>query len=122
MLRDAFDFESMNEKLAPSHQFLGRVLISFATAAVVIGASLAVGMWGYCGLEGMSVIDGFLNASMILSGMGPVTPLTTNTGKLFAGCFAIYSGLALVATMGIILAPVVHRFLHRFHIDDSDDT
>ena len=120
MLQNAFDFESMNDKLAPSRQFLGRILISFATAAVVIGVSLLAGMWGYCGLEGMSVIDGFLNASMILSGMGPVTPLTTKAGKIFAGCFAIYSGLALVATTGIILAPIVHRFLHRFHIDDDD--
>ena len=87
-----------------------------------MGASLFAGMFGYRYFEGMEWVDAFVNASMILSGMGPVTPLTTNTGKLFAGCFAIYSGLALVATMGIILAPVVHRFLHRFHIDDSDDT
>ena len=114
------DFETKNEDLAPAGRFMTRLLASLLAAAGVVGASLLVGMAGYCGLEGMSAIDGFLNAAMILSGMGPVGTLTTTAGKLFAGCFALYSGLALVATTGIVLAPVVHRFLHRFHVDDAD--
>ena len=114
------DFETKNEDLAPAERFIGRLLASLLAAAGIVGVSLLIGMWGYCGLEGMSLIDGFLNAAMILSGMGPVGTLTTTAGKLFAGCFALYSGLALVATTGIVLAPVVHRFLHRFHVDDAD--
>ena len=117
---DLIGFETKNEDLAPVDRFVSRILASLLAAAGIVGASLGLGIWGYCGLEGMSGIDGFLNAAMILSGMGPVTPLTTTAGKLFAGCFALYSGLALVATTGIVLAPVVHRFLHRFHVDDAD--
>ncbi len=117
---DLIGFETKNQDLAPPHRFASRLLASLAAAAGIVGVSLLAGMGGYCSLEGMSLIDGFLNAAMILSGMGPVTPLTTTSGKLFAGCFALYSGLALVATTGIVLAPVVHRFLHRFHVDETD--
>ena len=116
---ELLDFETKNEDLATTDRFIGRLLASLLAAGGIVALSLIVGMAGYCGLEGMSAIDGFLNAAMILSGMGPVTPLTTTAGKLFAGCFALYSGLALVATTGIVLAPVVHRFLHRFHVDDA---
>lgn len=117
---DLISFERKNEELAAARRFAGRLLASLAAASGIVGVSLLAGMWGYCSLEGMSLIDGFLNAAMILSGMGPVTPMTTTSGKLFAGCFALYSGLALVATTGIVLAPVVHRFLHRFHVDEAD--
>lgn len=117
---DMIGFETKNEGLAAPEKFAGRLAAALAAASGIVGVSLLGGMWGYCSLEGMSLIDGFLNAAMILSGMGPVTPLTTTVGKLFAGCFALYSGLALVATTGIVLAPVVHRFLHRFHVDEAD--
>ncbi len=117
---DILDYESKNQKLAPTSKFVGRLFSTALVAGAVVGLSLIVGMSGYCGLEGMSLVDGFLNAAMILSGMGPVTPLTSTAGKIFAGCFAIYSGLALVATTGIMLAPVVHRILHQFHIDETD--
>jgi hypothetical protein len=72
---------------------------------------------GYHGLEKLPWIDAFLNAAMILSGMGPVATLQTNAGKLFAGCYALFSGLALISIIGIIMAPVVLRFLHKFHLD-----
>jgi hypothetical protein len=74
-------------------------------------------MAGYRYLEGMAWIDAFANASMILSGMGPLGPLQTWGGKLFAGLYALYSGLALILATGIVLAPVVHRLLHRFHFE-----
>ena len=75
------------------------------------------GVGGYRLLEGMSWIDAFANAAMILSGMGPLTPLQTWGGKLFAGFYALYSGLMLIVATGVILAPVVHRMLHRFHLE-----
>jgi len=74
-------------------------------------------MLGYHWLEHMRWIDAFANAAMILSGMGPIDPLKTDGGKLFAGLYAIYSGLAVILIAGVVFAPVVHRFLHRFHLD-----
>jgi len=79
-------------------------------------------MAGYRYFEGMACIDAFVNAAMILSGMGPVGQLETWGGKLFAGLYAIYSGLALILAAGIIVAPVVHRLLHRFHLESSKDS
>jgi hypothetical protein len=81
--------------------------------------SLGLGMTGYHVFEKLPWIDAFLNASMILSGMGPVAPIQTDAGKIFAGCYALFSGLTLVAILGIIFAPVVHRFLHKFHLEDE---
>jgi hypothetical protein len=68
-------------------------------------------------LEGLSWLDAFLNAAMILGGMGPVDPVRTSAGKLFAGCYALYSGLVVLVTAGLILAPIAHRILHRFHVE-----
>ena len=79
--------------------------------------SLGIGMAGYHAFEGLSWLDAFLNAAMILSGMGPVAPIQTTAGKLFAGCYALFSGLALITTLAVIVAPVFHRFLHRFHME-----
>jgi hypothetical protein len=92
---------------------------SFGAASLLIGLSLIAGMLGYRYFEGMSWIDSFANASMILSGMGPLTPLETSGGKLFAGFYALYSGLALIMATGILFAPLVHRFLHRFHLEEK---
>jgi hypothetical protein len=87
--------------------------------AFIVGA-LGVGMIGYHFFEQMSWVDAFVNAAMILSGMGPVSTLQTEGGKIFAGCYALFSGIALITIMGIIFAPVVHRFLHKFHLQDED--
>ncbi len=76
-------------------------------------------MAGYHYLEDMRWNDAFVNASMILSGMGPVTELRTETGKFFAGCYALYSGLAVILVTGLILAPVIHFVLHRFHLESK---
>jgi hypothetical protein len=81
---------------------------------------LAIGMAGYALTEGMSLIDAFVNAAMILSGMGPVSELKSAGGKLFAGLYALFSGLFIVVATGFLLAPVLHRVLHALHVDDGD--
>ena len=85
--------------------------------ASIIGVSLAIGMTGYHLLERMSWLDSFANASMILSGMGPLEPLRTNGGKFFAGSYALFSGLALITSTAVLFAPIFHRFLHKFHLE-----
>ena len=88
---------------------------------IIIGCGLAIGIAGYAGLEGMSLTDSFMNAAMILSGMGPATELKTTSGKLFAGTYAIFSGLVIVIATGFVLAPIFHRVLHKFHVETSKD-
>ena len=114
-------YERAGERLAPASVFFWRLFFNLLLALILIVASLAVGMWGYHTYEGDSWIDAFADASMILSGMGPLGPLTTPEGKLFAGGYALYSGLFLVATASLILAPILHRFLHRLHAADEDE-
>ena len=82
---------------------------------------LAIGIAGYGGFEGMSLTDSFLNAAMILSGMGPATELKTEAGKVFAGFYAIFSGLIIVIATGFVLAPIFHRVLHSFHVEQRGD-
>lgn len=107
-------------KALPSRRdFAGRVLRAVLFGSALIVFSLAVGMLGYRVFEGMDWIDAFANAAMILSGMGPLQPLATPGGKVFAGLYAVYSGLALLSIAGIVFAPVVHRFLHRFHLEND---
>ena len=114
--RRLLGFESKHQPLLPRRQFVRRLARNFAAAGLLIGVSLVGGMMGYHAFEGMVWIDAFANASMILSGMGPLSPLQTWAGKLFAGLYALYSGLVLIAATGIIFAPIVHRLLHRFHV------
>ena len=109
-------FESKHQPLLSRRLFLKRLARNLAAAAILIGISLLAGMVGYRYLEGMSWIDAFVNAAMILSGMGPVGQLQTWGGKLFAGLYALYSGLALILASGIIFAPIVHRLVHDFHL------
>ncbi|MCK0196780.1 hypothetical protein MWN34_07615 [Ancylobacter sp. 6x-1] len=82
---------------------------------------LVIGMAGYSYYEGMGFSDSYLNAAMILSGMGPVGELKTTGGKLFAGSYAIFSGLVIVIATGVVLAPIVHHVLHAFHVETEDD-
>ena len=110
-------YESRHEPLLSRAAFLGRVLASCAAAAALVGVSLFGGMWGYRHYEGMSWVDAFVNAAMILSGMGPVNTLHTSGGKIFAGCYALYSGLMVIIATALILAPVVHRLMHQFHLE-----
>jgi hypothetical protein len=115
--RHLFRYESRHQPVLPRREFARRLARNFAVASLLIGVSLAGGMAGYHFIEGMAWIDAFANAAMILSGMGPLSPLQTWGGKLFAGLYALYSGLVLVAATGIILAPILHRLLHRFHAE-----
>src|SRR5438876_1136394 len=110
-------FESRHVPLAPRRVFLRRLARYFLTAQALVVVSLAVGMAGYAGFEGMGWADAFANAAMILSGMGPLEPLKTTGGKVFAGCYALYSGLVIITVTAITLSPVVHRFLHKFHLE-----
>ena len=80
-------------------------------------AGLAIGIAGYAGFEGMSLVDAYVNAAMILSGMGPIGELKTTAGKIFAGSYAIFSGLVIVIATAFVLAPIFHRVLHRFHVE-----
>ena len=112
-------YERARDKLAPAHVFIGRVLTNLVLVAVLVAVSLAVGMWGYHTFEGEPWIDAFADAAMILSGMGPLGPLSNDAAKLFAGAYALYSGLFLVAAAGLILSPVLHRILHRMHADED---
>lgn len=116
--------EKSRRPLPPRSEFFARVAKNSLAALGLILVSLAIGMAGYHHFEKMPWIDAFVNAAMILSGMGPVTELHTSGGKLFAGCYALYSGLALITIAAVLLAPLVHRFLHRFHIEigASDDS
>ena len=112
-------FERRHEQLLPFGKFLWRFARWCALAGAVVLGSLTVGICGYHYLDGLPWIDSLLNAAMILGGMGPVDTLKTNAGKVFASLYALYSGLALIAIMGIMLTPVIHRFLHKFHVADK---
>jgi hypothetical protein len=117
--RIIFRYESKHQPILSRGAFAKRLAGSFGAATLLIGLSLLGGMLGYRCFEGMEWIDAFANASMILSGMGPLTPLETANGKLFAGLYALYSGLALILATGILFAPVVHRLLHQFHLEEK---
>jgi hypothetical protein len=110
-------FEHRSDPLLPRRLFIRRVSRHGLVAALIVLGSLSVGMLGYQALEQMAWIDALLNASMILSGMGQVSPLKTWEGKLFASLFALYSALVVLVVAGVMLAPLAHRLLHHFHQD-----
>lgn len=110
-------FEHRTKPLLPTKTFALRVLRSLALALGIIGVSLALGVVGYHFCEGLSWLDSLLNASMILTGMGPVSELHTVAGKLFASFYALFSGVVFITSVAILLAPLVNRFLHKFHLE-----
>lgn len=110
-------YERMSQPLLPRRRFLRRLAGSVGLGLALIAISLAVGMAGYHWLDGLVWIDAYENAAMILSGMGPVGAPESWGGKLFAGTYALYSGIAVLATTAVMFAPVVHRFLHYLHAD-----
>jgi len=112
-------YELRHAPLATRAQFARRVAGHLGFALLVVGGSLALGMWGYSHYEKLSWLDAFLNAAMILAGMGPVESPQTFGGKLFAGMYALYSGMVVLVSASILLAPIVHRFLHRFHLEEE---
>ena len=113
-------FERKHEKLAPVSVFVRRIAISLITAGVLVLFALFIGIAGYHWIAGLEWVDALLDASMILGGMGPVNQLTSNSAKVFAAGYALFSGLIFIAAMGIVFSPIVHRMLHKFHIDDMD--
>ena len=118
-------FSNHRVPLASRAVFLGRLFRSLAMSIALIAMSLTVGVAGYYWISKLSLVDAFLNASMILGGMGPVAPMdgdkATAASKIFAACYALFSGLVLVGATGLVLGPVLHRIMHRLHLDDLDD-
>ncbi len=119
-MKSLFHYEKRTQPVASTAHFRSRLLRNLGAGVLIIAAALAVGMAGYAWFEGMSAIDAFANSAMILSGMGPLAPLKTFDGKLFAGTYAIVCGLLIFGVAGLVLAPVFHRVLHRFHVEDGD--
>jgi hypothetical protein len=99
----------------PRARFLKRIAVHFAVAQALVLVSLGIGMAGYSYFEDLPWRDAFVNSAMLLGGMGPIDPLMTDGGKVFAGCFALYCGLVFLIVAGVLVVPVAHRLLHRFH-------
>jgi hypothetical protein len=114
-------FEHRQQKPISTREFVLRMLRSAAIAVLVTAIALMIGIAGYHWIGGLGWTDAFLNASMILGGMGPVDPMVGNPAKIFAGCYALFSGLVFIALAGFFIAPIAHRVLHHFHhIDDRE--
>ena len=97
-----------------------RLRLHLLVVAVVMLASLGIGMWGYWFFAGLSPLDSFLNAAMLLGGMGPVAPLTSGSAKLFAGVYALYSGIVFLISVGYLGTPLLHHFLLKFRVEDLE--
>ena len=113
-------FEHRRQSLLPRRVFYLRVARAATLGVTIIVLSLGIGMVGYHYLERLPWLDAFVNAAMILSGMGPLGSLQTRAGKFFAGSYALFSGLAFITSIGVVFAPVFHRFLHRFHLEEKE--
>ena len=112
-------YEHHKQPLASRKVFARRLMRNGLIGLTLLAISLFIGILGYHFLEDLSWLDSFLNASMILGGMGPVNPVKTNAGKIFASFYALYSGVVLLASVGVLAAPIFHRFLHRFKLADE---
>jgi hypothetical protein len=112
-------YEHRKHRLLSLAEFFKRVGRHSLVALAFLIFGLGIGVLGYHGIAHLNWVDSFLNASMILGGMGPVDPLPTDAAKIFAGCYALFSGLAFVGIVSVLLAPFVHRLLHRIHAEDQ---
>ena len=112
-------YEHYKQPLAKRSVFAKRLALNGVIGLALLIFSLGLGMFGYHFFEGLSWLDSLLNASMILGGMGPVNPLQTSGGKIFASFYALYSGMVLLAAVGILAVPIFHRFMHRFHLAED---
>jgi len=113
-------FEHRHDKLAPLPIFVKRLAVWLSMALMLITVSLCIGIAGYHWIAGFEWVDSLLEASMILGGMGPIKELNTSGAKVFASVYALFSGLVFIGVMGIVLAPIVHRIMHSFHVDEKD--
>jgi len=102
----------------PNAIFVKKLSKNILMGTIVMIISLALGMYGYYYFEGMSIADAYVNAAMILSGMGPVSPLQTTAGKIFAGSYAIFSGVIFLVVIAVVFGPVIHRVIHKFHMQE----
>ncbi len=107
-------------KVIPLRTFIRRFILCFVLAAIIVIAALSLGIFGYHYIAKLDWIDALLNASMILTGMGPVAILTTNEAKYFASFYALFSGVIFLTAVSIALVPIYHRFMHHFHLADED--
>lgn len=114
-------FEHRQQKLLPVRAFALRVLRFAGLSSAIICGSLALGMSGYHWIAGLPWVDSLLNAAMILTGMGPVDRMQTTGGKLFAAGYALFSGIAFISTVAVLLAPIAHRFLHALHLEVAEE-
>jgi len=114
-------FEHKQQELLPAKQFYFRMLKHSSFAAGLIIMSLFVGMLGYHFYESLNWVDSLVNASMILGGMGPVDPMKTTGGKIFASFYALFSGIIFLVIIGTLFAPIYHRFLHKFHLEFEEE-
>jgi hypothetical protein len=119
--RRPFQYEGREEPLLPRRAFAHRLLRHFALASALVLLSLGLGALGYRLTEGMPWLDAVLNAAMILTGMGPVSVLHSEGAKLFATAYALFSGVVFLAVASVVVAPVAHRLLHRFHLEEDED-
>lgn len=108
-------YESRHQPPISRKGFVQRLMAHLAIAVGLLAASLAIGMLGYMLFENLSWVDAFLNAAMLLGGMGPVNPPQTTPGKLFAGLYALYAGLVFIVSAALMFTPILHRLMHRFH-------
>ena len=111
-------YENRRQQLAPLRVFYGRIMKSVVVATIILSFCLAIGILGYHYLGHIGWIDSIHNASMILSGMGPVVTIDNVAGKLFSSAYALFSGVAFITNIGLILAPAAHRLFHTLHVDD----
>jgi hypothetical protein len=118
--RPWWKYERRGDRLAPRSIFIKRIIGSLLIALGVIVVALSVGILGYHLIAGFNWIDSLLEASMILGGMGPIKELPDTAAKIFASIYALLSGLIVIALMGIMLSPVAHRVMHKFHVDEED--
>ncbi len=112
--------EHRAEKLLPQKEFYKRLIWFGILSLSIILLSLGVGILGYMSFEGQDLIDSFLNAAMLMGGMGPVSVLNTSGGKIFAGLYAMYCGFVLIFSVAIFMTPIFHRLLHRFHLEGKE--
>ncbi len=112
-------FERRTDKLLPLPRFIGRMAWTVLLALAIVMVALGIGVLGYHWIARLPWIDALLNASMILTGMGPVATLTTTAAKLFASAYALFSGIVFLSSVGLILSPLFHRMIHRFHLQED---
>jgi hypothetical protein len=113
-------FEKKAERILPVHLFARRMAYAVLLWLSLMAVALSIGVAGYYWIADLTLVDAIMNASMILTGMGPVSALSSTAAKLFASAYAIFCGLIFISLMGVFLVPIAHRMLHRFHMDDTD--